>query len=437
MTTTVRILGSRAREQVPGTSIKLLAPGFRGSLTQESPAAMVTEPDLPFAEAAAGADVMPAGQLTMNIEARPPDDGPELRSRSAVAAYPRLIVPRRKGVAYALLQTDSRGFSRFVMPVSREGDEAIFTLTTRRAGPTRRTLRVFMWAASPVMGPGTHAVVSHWERQHRPHRLLQLGASGAWESPDNESLTRGPCLLLLHGCFGTPHSAFGEWLDHHSFSTLYAQYGGRCLAFAHPTLSVAIEENLRLLVASLPWLPTLDVVGHGRGGLLARALAADGRARVRRAVLVGTPNQGTPLAHERRVANFLDGHIGLLAWSRRNTALPVLEGALSLARCVALGLPVALPGLEQLAPESPLLAKLAAGESATRWFTIGARFTATDTDAIAPGLDEPGDFVVPADSCQLPTTQLTDCLRLSGSDAHHHGYFSSRAVREQLTAWLT
>ena len=34
MTTTVRILGSRAREQVPGTSITLLAPGFSGALQQ-------------------------------------------------------------------------------------------------------------------------------------------------------------------------------------------------------------------------------------------------------------------------------------------------------------------------------------------------------------------------------------------------------------------
>lgn len=437
MTSTVRILGSRAREQMPGTSITLLAPGFRGSLTQEPPDAGRLEPDLPFTEAAAGADVMLAAQLTVNLEARPPDGGPELRSRSAVAAYPRLIVPRRKGVAYALLQTDARGFSRFVWPLSRDGDEAIFPLTSTCAGPTRRTLRVFMWAASPVQGPGTYAVISQWERQRRPHRLLQLGANGAWEAPDPESLTRGPCLLLLHGCFGTPHSAFGDWLNHASFASLREQYGGRCLAFAHPTLSVTIEENLQFLVASLPWLPTLDIVGHGRGGLLARAMAADGRARVRRAVLVGTPNLGTPLAQERRAASFLDGHVGLLSWSQRTTALPVLEGALSLARCVALGLAVTLPGVEQLAPDSALLAKLAAGETATRWFTVGARFTTTDPDAVIPGLDEPGDFVVPQDSCQLAPAQLTDGLRLSGNDAHHHGYFSNPAVREQLAAWLS
>src|SRR5205085_5647497 len=91
MTTTVRILGSRAREQVPGTGMTLLAPGFRGALTQfaagDSP---TTEHDLPFAESAAGADVLLAAQLTLSIEARPAL-AVGLRSRSAVAAHPRVI----------------------------------------------------------------------------------------------------------------------------------------------------------------------------------------------------------------------------------------------------------------------------------------------------------------------------------------------------------
>jgi hypothetical protein len=121
MTTTVRIRGSRAREQVPGTGITLHAPGFRGSLTQLPPGA----PDdaaLAFADAAAGVDVKLAAQLTMHLEARPPDDGPELRSRSAVATFPRLIVPRRHGIAYALLQTD--GTARLYAGAFKNKEEA-------------------------------------------------------------------------------------------------------------------------------------------------------------------------------------------------------------------------------------------------------------------------------------------------------------------------
>ena len=121
MTTTVRILGSRAREQVPGTGITLLAPGFRGSLTQLAPGSHDGE-ELPFAEAALGAHVNLAARLAMQLEARPPDDGPELRSRSAVAAHPRLIVPQRNGIAYALLQTDESGGANFVQPWLRDDE---------------------------------------------------------------------------------------------------------------------------------------------------------------------------------------------------------------------------------------------------------------------------------------------------------------------------
>ena len=85
--TTVRILGSRAREQVPGTSITLLAPGFRGALTQLAPGVAASgAQDLPFTGAAAGAEVMLAAQLTLNLEARAAMNSPGLRSRSAVAA---------------------------------------------------------------------------------------------------------------------------------------------------------------------------------------------------------------------------------------------------------------------------------------------------------------------------------------------------------------
>jgi hypothetical protein len=438
MTTTVRILGSRAREQVPGTSITLLAPGFRGSLTQEAVSAHESGavPELPFADAATGADVMLAAQLSMSLEARPPDGGPELRSRSAVAAYPRLIVPRRNGVAYALLQTDAAGFSEFVMPLTHDGDEAVFPLTVARAGATRRTLRVFMWAAPPVQGPGTQAVMSRWERQRRPHRLLQLTAQGSWELPDAGMLARGPCLLLLHGCFATPHSAFGPWLAGESFAAIYSRYEGRCLAFAHPTLSVAIEENVQFLAASLPPIPALDIVAHGRGGLFARAVAADGRVAVRRAVLVGTPNHGTPFASGANFKRFLDGHVAWLARAPGDIAIPILEGTLSLARCVALGLPTTLPGVEPLLPDSSLLIALATPrDSSTQWYTVGARFTSTDAESA--GLEEvPNDLVVPSESCHLPTAQLTDGLRLAGGGIHHHNYFSDEHVLARLDAWL-
>jgi hypothetical protein len=441
ITTTVRILGSRAREQFPGTSITLLAPGFLGSLTQVSAAeaAPCPMPDLPFADVAEGANVMLAAHLTMQLEARPPDDGPGLRSRSAVAAYPRLIVPRRNGVAYALLQTDAVGISRFVMPLARDDDdEAVFPLTVPRDGATRRTLRVFMWAAQPVQGPGAFAVAARWERLRRPNQLVRLDANGDWQRTDANDCARGPCLLLLHDTFGTPQSSFTDWLSDEAFAQFFARYGGRCLAFAHPTLATGIAENADWLDANLPaGMPALDVVAHGRGGLVARALAARTRVPVRRGVLVGTPNYGTPLARPDQVARLLDGNAARLALVPRVGARATLEGLLGMARLVALGLSSRLPGLEAQEPGSDTLRMLDATVSPTHWFSIGANLERSDERSSDPLLgDVPNDLVVPSDGCHLATATPDDSLRIAGPRIHHHNYFSSAVVRNRLRSWL-
>jgi hypothetical protein len=443
MTTTVRILGSRAREQVPGTSITLLAPGFRGAMTQlgatETPTGMNT---LPFARAAAGADVMIAAQLSMHLEARPPDDNLGLRTRSAVTTYPRLIVPKRNGVAYALLQTDEQGFSSFVRPESREASEAVFPLTVSAGGSTHRTLRVFMWAAQHVAGPGALAATSRWERLRRPNQLQQLGLQG-WQAPDWEQLKRGAVLLLLHGTFATPHGAFVEWIEDESFRSTLRRYEGRCLAFAHPTLGVTLGENAawltpHLLAISAP----IDVVAQGRGGLLARALAADPRLTLRRICQVGTPNNGTALVRSANLSHYLDGHVAQLARAPQPLAEVVLEGALCMARFAAMDMPVELPGLVAMTPGSSTLRFLDAFCPAQQqWFTIGAQYARPAGHWMSAAVHdeftaEPNDLVVPAVGCHSPGVQPVDMLRLGGSDVHHHNYFANRHVRERLEAWL-
>ena len=443
MTTTVRILGSRAREQVPGTSITLLAPGFRGAMTQlganEAPTGVNA---LPFARAASGAEVMIAAQLSMRLEARRPEDSSGLRTRSAVAAFPRLIVPKRNGVAYALLQTDEQGFSSFVLPESRESSEAVFPLTISAGGATHRTLRVLMWPAQHVAGSGALAAASRWERLRRPNQLQQLGLRG-WQVPDWEQLLHGPVLLLLHGTFGTPHGTFVEWIEDESFHAVLRRYEGRCLAFAHPTLGASLEEGAGWLTAHLLAISApIDVVAHGRGALLARALATDGRLSLRRVCQVGAPNNGTALARGANLARFLDAHVALLARAPHPVAESVLEGALCMARFVAMELPVELPGLAAMIPGSLSLRSLGISRPVLQqWFTIGAQYTrpaghwtnaAVDDEFTA----EPNDLMVPAAGCHEPGVQPVDTLRLAGSDVHHHNYFANRQVRERLESWL-
>ena len=441
--TTVRILGSRAREQVPGTSITLLAPGFRGALTQlAAGVANGSDYDLPFVGAAAGAEVMLASQLTLNLEARTAGDGLGLRSRSAMVAHPRVIVPRRGGVAYAMLQTDETGASSFVLPASSDESEVAFPLTIAAQGSTRRVLRVLMWPVQPVLASGAPAVVGRWERLRRPNQLAQYTANSQWLSPDWRSLGDGPVLLLLHDTFSTSQAAFADWIGDPSFAPVHQAFGGRCLAFTHPTLAAGIDDNLNWLVAHLGQLRgPIDIVALGRGGLLARALAADGRLPLRRVCLVGTPNKGTTLAEYSNLRQLLDGHVAMLARVPANVAQATLEGALCMLRFVALGVACPLPGVEALQPaiamefDSDLLEA-----DAQQWFTVSAEFTPVDGHFTGANDDFsaiPNDQVVPSDGCHDLDVEISDSLKLVGSEIHHHNYFASERLRERLAKWLS
>ena len=289
---------------------------------------------------------MLAAQLTLSIEARPAGRAAGLRSRSAVATHPRVIVPRRGGVAYALLQTDETGASSIVLPATRDPTEAVFPLTIAAHGATRRTLRVLMWPAQPGSGTGVFGLAERWESLRRPNQLAQCGPDGDWLAPDWSALEQGPVLLLLHDTFSTPQSTFASWIADPSFTPVLRDFGGRCLAFAHPTLSCGLEENVAWLVSQVGWLRgPFDIVALGRGGLLARAIAADGRLPLRRVCQVGAPNNGTPLAHEANLLRFLDGHVAMLACISNRVARSTLEGVLCMARVAALGLAAPLPGV--------------------------------------------------------------------------------------------
>jgi len=440
--TTVRILGSRAREQMPGTGITLLAPGFRGALTQQSAGVVSgSDHDLPFVGAAAGAEVMLASQLTLNLEARTVPGGLGLRSRSAMVAHPRVIVPRRSGVAYAMLQTDETGASSFVLPASSDDTEAAFPLTIAMQGSTRRVLRVLMWPVQPVLASGALAVAGRWERLRRPNQLAQYSGNSQWLSPDWRALRDGPVLLLLHDTFATTQAAFADWIGDPSFVPVHQAYGGRCLAFTHPTLAAGIDDNLNWLVTHLAQLPgPIDIVAHGRGGLLARSLAADGRLPLRRVCLVGTPNKGTALAQHSSLIRFLDGHVGMLARVSANVAQATLEGALCMLRFVALEVASALPGIEALQPQSATRRESGAlVTGAQEWFTVSADFNRTDghpNDAYDDFASASNDLVVPSAGCHDVDADISDSLKLVGSEVHHHSYFANQQVREHLARWF-
>lgn len=160
------------------------------------------------------------------------------------------------------------------------------------------------------------------------------GRSEGWFQVTRDALTSGKLparvpppsdgrtLLLLHGTFSHAVGAFGELAGTDFFTRIAPLYGDRIYAFNHFTLSRTPEENARALLAALPpGTLTFDVITHSRGGLVLRnlverpdVLGADARRfALGHGILVGVPNDGTPLATPTRweetvgwVANVLE-----------------------------------------------------------------------------------------------------------------------------------
>ena len=148
-----------------------------------------------------------------------------------------------------------------------------------------------------------------WERQAWKANQLEEGWFVVTPGPDKTlRLTPGApkagprALVFLHGTFSNASSAFGGLASTNFFDHIRPLYGDRIYAFNHFTVSKTPEENMEQLLEGLP--PgelEIDVVTHSRGGLVLRALVELGghpaeRVRVRHAVLVASPNDGTPLA---------------------------------------------------------------------------------------------------------------------------------------------
>lgn len=119
----------------------------------------------------------------------------------------------------------------------------------------------------------------------------------------------GRKLLFLHGTFSHAASAFKGLANQQFFARVKPLYGDEIYAFNHFSISKTPEENARELLSGLPDREvSFDVITHSRGGLVLRNLverrsalgSAANRFKLRHAVLVASPNDGTPLATPKR-----------------------------------------------------------------------------------------------------------------------------------------
>ena len=191
-----------------------------------------------------------------------------------------------------------------------------------------------------------------------------LGGQQMLPAADLSSLsTTGRNLLFLHGTFSSTTAAFNGLATTRGsrgktfFDELQDLYGNRIYGFDHFTLSRTPEENVRMLLEALPdRTTTFDVITHSRGGLVLRHLverrdrfgALADRFAVGRAVLVASPNGGTPLAspdHVTQYTNWLSNVLELFPDNPFTTGVEFVSEALS---WIARRLVGSLPGLASM-----------------------------------------------------------------------------------------
>ena len=183
---------------------------------------------------------------------------------------------------------------------------------------------------------------------------------------DWKVLSDGPVLLFVHGTFSTTEGGFGQ-LKPATLKTLHARYGGRVIAFDHPTIADDPIENARQFfeIAGDRKLE-LDVVCHSRGGLVARSIAerpgdledlATGIS-VRTIVLVGVPSNGTILAKAKYWDELLNRMTTLLSLFPGPGMSDTLETVLAVVRSIAVETVESLEGLDAMAPGGDFLKRL-------------------------------------------------------------------------------
>jgi hypothetical protein len=195
----------------------------------------------------------------------------------------------------------------------------------------------------------------------------------------------GPLLVLIHDlCADTVTSFGGLWTHGVGLvQRLFEDYDGEVHALEHATLGRGVLANAITLAQVLPPGARLHLLGHGRGGLVAEALACvaagmlppdpdpstfagagsmgqydhlralvrDRGIRVERVVQVGSPLLGMGAGWQ------LDLHLSLLRWCLERERLPVPTALTPLILEVARRRagPSALPGTADMLSNSALV----------------------------------------------------------------------------------
>jgi hypothetical protein len=330
----------------------------------------------------------------------------------------------------------------------------------------RKLLKVLIYPiGDAIFGPAIDAAMGFWENRKRPHHLSRFPSAErpALTAADWAELGQGPALLWVHGTFSSSRAAFGG-LDTGTLGKLLPRYGHRSFAFDHPSVSASPMANARWFFSQMPTDAKLevDIVCHSRGGLLSRLLALPAlcggdasRFKVRRIVLVGAANAGTPLADPDHMVAFLDRTTTAL---NLTSATPdwadALEVVMAVVKVIGHAGLKGLDGLASMRPDNDFIKQLNATPlTGTELYGVGADFEPAGFGlgaAFCTGVDsvvdrvfdtQPNDLVVPTlgmstwgGALQVPAERYLSFPAAKG--VMHTQYFQQDDTREKLIEWL-
>jgi CHAT domain-containing protein len=265
-------------------------PAARGAAA--APGALDVSYDLPPGEAAVLAVRHPSGALTFHA--------------------PRIATSRTRGGPTEV---------RFIVPVRLDvsGTEP----TATRGVVSKAVKAVLVKFGGAAVDAAAGFVLSKLAEKFETSQWKKRGLKEGWLKVTKQGLadrrlnagkpsSTERSLLLVHGTFSDAASAYASLAKSSFFEDVKPLYDDRIFAFNHFSLSRTPEQNVRMLLEELPDKTfTFDVVTHSRGGLVLRNLVERSKAfgklssrfTLGRAILVASPNEGTPLATPSRWEN--------------------------------------------------------------------------------------------------------------------------------------
>ena len=327
-------------------------PPAAGAQRRAAPPDLVVEVDLAPGEASILAIRHPSGAITFHPSTegtvRSTRRGPSRAASTTSAALFRVPVRRADGVS-GRRGLVSKALKVIVVKVAKAAVDKVVS------------------AALPVL-------VARWEKRTWTNKGLREGwFQVAPAGNKGLTLTAGTppagqrTLLLLHGTFSNANGAFGALAGTDFFERARAIYDDRIYAFNHFSLSRTPDENAQMLLDGLPaGEHVFDAITHSRGGLVLRNLvehrdqhgAAADRFRLGHAILVASPNDGTPLATPTRWEQTVGWFANLMELFPDNPFTTGAEFVSEALVWLASHLAGDLPGLRSMDGAGPLVAEL-------------------------------------------------------------------------------